>query len=311
MNLPFKGGYRITQEFGVNASYYKQFGLKAHEGIDLAPKDSDWNVECLADGVIVRDEDNPRSGAYGIYVTVWHPQLNRATQYCHLEKNFVELNQEVKQGQPLGNMGSTGNSTGPHLHLNLFETDGEGIRQNRNNGYLGGINPLPFMENIMALPEPGKVEVDAKVFEELVTKSTKYDGFKAIGYEDAKDVTAKVAKFENDIRGYEETNRNLNTLLSEKSKRISVIDSELSTSKARVLELEAREKSLIEQAKKAQVNIKEYEYLVEQREVWIKSEKNLEKRIKNLEVENDLLRKNSFKALIVHWANNFKNWWKR
>lgn len=146
MRTPFKSDYRVTQAFGVNAAYYSQFGLKAHEGIDLVPVDGRMTaVLALADGLVVRDEDNPRSGSYGIYVTIWHPTLKRATQYCHLAGNTVSLGDRVTAGQQIGTMGSTGNSTGPHLHLNLFETDDNGVRLNSNNGYLGGIDPQPFL----------------------------------------------------------------------------------------------------------------------------------------------------------------------
>ena len=48
---PFKNGYKITQLFGNNPTYYSQWGFKAHEGIDLIPTDSDWNTHSMEDGV--------------------------------------------------------------------------------------------------------------------------------------------------------------------------------------------------------------------------------------------------------------------
>lgn len=66
--------------------------------------------------------------------------------YCHLEFNLVTLGQQVKAGQAIGKMGATGNVNGAHVHLNLFDTDENGTRLNRNNGFLGGTNPLPFLE---------------------------------------------------------------------------------------------------------------------------------------------------------------------
>lgn len=145
MRNPFRTDFTITQAFGVNPDYYKQFGLKAHEGLDVVPTGSDLSVLALEDGVCVKDEDNPRSGAYGVYVTLWHPSIKKATQYCHLQSNTVSLNQQVKKGDVIGTMGSTGNSTGPHLHINLFDVDDNGVRLNRDNGYLGGTDPLPFL----------------------------------------------------------------------------------------------------------------------------------------------------------------------
>lgn len=158
--------------FGVNSSYYGKFGLKGHEGIDCVPTANDWTVISLDDGVVVRDEDNARSGAYGVYLTIWNKEAKRAFQYCHLEKNVLGVGDIVRAGDVLGKMGSTGNSTGAHLHLNMFLTDENGIRQNRDNGYLGGVDPLPFLEsgqeaNIIPIPKDD--------FERLVTKSTTRD----------------------------------------------------------------------------------------------------------------------------------------
>lgn len=152
MRNPFRSQYKITQEFANNPAYYGQFGLKGHEGIDLIPSGSVWDVLCLADGVVVTDSDNPVSGAYGVFVTVWHPKLKKATQYCHFKENYVKNGDVVTAGQKLGLMGKTGNTQGAHLHLNLYETDDNGIRLNKDNGYNGGINPKPFLEAEDQLP---------------------------------------------------------------------------------------------------------------------------------------------------------------
>lgn len=143
---PFNSKYKTTQAFGVNAEYYKKFGLAGHEGIDLIPTGSVWDVYSLTDGVVVNETDDPRSGAYGIWLTVWCPTKDIALQYCHLKENYVKAGDKITKGQKIGVMGSTGNSTGPHLHLNLFAVDDNGVRLNRNNGYNGGINPLPLLE---------------------------------------------------------------------------------------------------------------------------------------------------------------------
>ena len=44
---PLKRGYKITQLFGESPTYYSQWGFKAHEGIDLIPTDSDWNIHSM------------------------------------------------------------------------------------------------------------------------------------------------------------------------------------------------------------------------------------------------------------------------
>ena len=156
MRSPFRSKYKITQVFGNNPEYYGQFKLKGHEGIDLIPTGTVWDVLSLDDGVVVLDDDfvgSVSSDPYGKIVTIWHTKLNKATMYCHLSENTVSQGQVVSRGEKIGTMGSTGNSTGAHLHLNLFETDSNGIRQNRDNGFLGGIDPLPFLEEQDALPQ--------------------------------------------------------------------------------------------------------------------------------------------------------------
>lgn len=146
MRSVFRSKFQVTQGFGERPEYYKKFGLKGHEGLDIIPTGTVWDVLCLADGVVVNETDDPRSGVYGIWCTVWHPQLRKATQYCHLQSNIVSSGDKVTTGQRLGIMGATGNSTGAHLHLNLYETDENGFRLNKNNGFNGGIDPLPFLQ---------------------------------------------------------------------------------------------------------------------------------------------------------------------
>lgn len=145
MRSPFKSAFRVTQSFNERPDYYKQFGLKGHEGIDLVPSGTNWDILALEDGKVVTDSDNPKSGAYGNYITIWHPSIKKATQYCHLQTNKVSVGQDVKRGEAIGVMGATGNTQGAHLHLNLFDVDDNGIRLNKTNGYNGGIDPLSFL----------------------------------------------------------------------------------------------------------------------------------------------------------------------
>jgi len=205
---PFRSQYKITQLFGANPDYYKQFGLTAHEGIDLIPTTGDWEVLALEDGVIVKDEDNRGSGAYGNFVTIWHPSINKATQYCHLDRNYVNNGQQVTKGQPIGYMDSTGNSSGHHLHLNLFEVDNNGVRQNRNNGFLGGTDPLTLLKEITG----DKVELDKETFEELVRKSTNHDTIvdsRGIDKNDANSAEKVLDQFENHQSQLEEARRSI------------------------------------------------------------------------------------------------------
>ncbi len=146
MNVPFAGGYQITQVFGVNPDNYSQFGLKGHDGLDLVPRDSDITIHCVEDGIVTKDIDDPNVGkAYGIYVVINNASSLRSWYYCHLSVNNVSVGQAIKRGDVIGKMGSTGNVTGPHLHIGLKNTDAAGNALNTNNGFYGCVDPLPVL----------------------------------------------------------------------------------------------------------------------------------------------------------------------
>jgi len=145
MKSPFKGGFEITQVFGANPQIYKEYGFKGHEGIDLVPKDNDWDVMCVEGGEIIRDIDTPRDN-YGNYVLVWNTTNKRGWWYCHLAQNFVSVGDKIKKGTRVGVMGNSGYSTGPHLHLGVRYGDEDKVPINTDNEYKGFVDPLPILE---------------------------------------------------------------------------------------------------------------------------------------------------------------------
>ena len=108
----------VTQLFGERYNYYfPKFGVPGHNGIDMVPSNSvDTQVMSIADGVV---EWVDVSTGYGNYVRVWHEQLGVHSFYAHLDKQSVRGGQKVNAGTVIGVMGNTGNSTGPHLHLEI------------------------------------------------------------------------------------------------------------------------------------------------------------------------------------------------
>jgi murein DD-endopeptidase MepM/ murein hydrolase activator NlpD len=156
---PFKRGYLITQKFGVNPQNYLPLGFNGHEGIDLVPTDEkgnvlsnqagtdNWDVLAVEDGEVVRDYDDPKAGGYGIYAVVYNSLTKRAWWYGHFSENFVALGAKIKRGDRLGHMGSTGNSTGAHLHLGLRLADNNGNAINTDNGYKGFVNPQEALDS--------------------------------------------------------------------------------------------------------------------------------------------------------------------
>ncbi len=109
----------VTQHFGLNAEFYQQFGLPAHEGIDLrALKGA--NLYALADGEVTKVE-NPPNHPYGLHIRMTHQQngVTFESIYAHLDDANVQAGQTVKAGQLIGLADDSGNSFGSHLHLTL------------------------------------------------------------------------------------------------------------------------------------------------------------------------------------------------
>ena len=107
---PIDGAYRITATFGQAGSLWSS----DHTGVDLAAP-SGTPVASVAAGTVTAAGDE---GAYGLRVEVTHPD-GTETSYSHLSRIDVTEGQVVQQGTTVGAVGSTGNSTGPHLHLEL------------------------------------------------------------------------------------------------------------------------------------------------------------------------------------------------
>lgn len=107
-HMPHMG--RVTSPYGYRA----RFG-RMHKGVDIGLKMND-TVRAAFDGKIRLT--NYEAKGYGNYVIIRHPN-GLETVYGHLNKHLVKPNQVVKAGDPIGLGGSTGRSTGPHLH---FET---------------------------------------------------------------------------------------------------------------------------------------------------------------------------------------------
>ena len=63
-------------------------------------------------------------GSYGNAIMIKHP-TGYSTVYAHMSKLYVEVGDDVKQGQPIGYMGSTGRSTGTHLHFEIRNPSGQ------------------------------------------------------------------------------------------------------------------------------------------------------------------------------------------
>lgn len=90
---------------------------KFHAGVDLS-YEYGTQVPALFDGEVVQSGNF--SDGYGNQVLLYHPSGDFYTRYGHLSSVYAETGSEVMQGEAIGAVGSTGNSTGPHLHLELI-----------------------------------------------------------------------------------------------------------------------------------------------------------------------------------------------
>ena len=106
--LPVTG--TISSRYGVSSRIRKS----NHTGLDIAAT-TGTPIKVMADGVITNAS---YSGSYGNLVKVDHGN-GVETWYAHTSKMYVKKGQEVKAGDEIAAVGSTGNSTGPHLHLEI------------------------------------------------------------------------------------------------------------------------------------------------------------------------------------------------
>ncbi|MNO70911.1 Murein DD-endopeptidase MepM [compost metagenome] len=106
---------RVTSQFGKRKDPFSGV-LSLHSGLDIGGQIGD-PIYAAANGTV---KDTGYSSARGNYVTISHPS-GLETNYMHLSKVSVSKGDKLKQGDPIGELGSTGRSTGPHLHLEVVK----------------------------------------------------------------------------------------------------------------------------------------------------------------------------------------------
>ncbi len=115
--LPVEG-YRLTGRFA------DQSGLWSHDhtGLDFAAAYG-APIRSIGDGVVVSSEYD---GAYGLKTVV---RLDDGTElwYCHQDSSAVAAGDDVSAGEEIGAIGTSGNTTGPHLHLEVRPHGGDPV----------------------------------------------------------------------------------------------------------------------------------------------------------------------------------------
>jgi murein DD-endopeptidase MepM/ murein hydrolase activator NlpD len=112
--LPLLEQFKISRPYGYNLDPFT-YALSLHQGIDLpAPKNT--NILATADGIVSQAKDAP---GYGLMVEIQHSN-GFVTRYGHASKLLVKQGQEIKKGDVIALVGSTGRSTGNHLHYEIL-----------------------------------------------------------------------------------------------------------------------------------------------------------------------------------------------
>jgi len=112
-SVPSYSGYYLRPlDGGV-----KTQGLHGYNGVDLAAP-AGTPIYASAAGDVIISRGSGWNGGYGTYIVIQHGN-NTQTLYSHNSKNIVSAGQRVVKGQIIGYVGSTGKSTGAHLHIEI------------------------------------------------------------------------------------------------------------------------------------------------------------------------------------------------
>lgn len=117
---------KLTSNYGMR-THPVIGGRHNHKGVDLAAP-TGTPVYATADGVVSRAD---HFSSYGLYVSLQHGAALE-TRYAHMSRLAVAAGERVSKGDIIGYVGSTGRSTGPHLH---YEVRMDGV----------AVNPIPYM----------------------------------------------------------------------------------------------------------------------------------------------------------------------
>ncbi|GIW27330.1 MAG: peptidase M23 [Meiothermus sp.] len=125
--LPLLAETRLTSTFGYRSNPFGGGAYEFHNGVDFAAPEG-TPVYATAAGTVSEMGWNP---IFGLLILIDHGN-GLHTLYGHLSSTYVEKGQQVEQGRLIGAVGSTGRSTGPHLHYTVYR-------------YGVAVDPLPYV----------------------------------------------------------------------------------------------------------------------------------------------------------------------
>ena len=125
-NIPLTGNFKVTCEYKKKGNW----SCGWHTGIDLVGNET---IYASCDGKVTRTGYDK---SYGNFIVVKNDTDGKYHWYCHLSKINCKVGDRVSRTSKIGIMGSTGNSTGKHLHFEI---------RNKSNKYADNSNPAEYM----------------------------------------------------------------------------------------------------------------------------------------------------------------------
>lgn len=132
--------FKLPLEYNEITTYFS----KEHPAIDLGWKTNpNPNIYSIAEGKVIENGYNDSTG-YRIWIQTDIDDIRYLHRYCHLkEQSNLKVGNTIKRGDLIGIMGSTGNSTGNHLHLDLWKCPKNYV-MNWNDRLKYAVNPLLY-----------------------------------------------------------------------------------------------------------------------------------------------------------------------
>ena len=135
--IPFTGDFKVTCIYGKKGTAWKS---GVHQGIDLVGI-TNKKVYSICNGVVERAGYD--KGGFGNYVRIKEDGTENRIYLAHLEKIYVKVGQKVTYTNVVGLMGSTGNASGPHTHVEIkVYQNGVAIKKLNPATYMGIPNEL-------------------------------------------------------------------------------------------------------------------------------------------------------------------------
>lgn len=175
--LPGNGNLQLMFPLSIPVAITSSFGWRVHPifgntrfhaGTDLGAPTGTPVVAAYSGQVAIADFMN----GYGLTVVLQHNDGEQQTLYAHMSEVYVRPGETIEQGEVIGRVGSTGNSTGPHLH---FE-----VRQRSSEGWVA-VDPGGMLESSLArfmdnLQNPQTIEVATLVGLKDLSKASQVAG---------------------------------------------------------------------------------------------------------------------------------------